>query len=236
MLQAKSIRFTYRSLLQRGFSTILKCGVDEAGRGAVLGPLIVCGLVLSDEDESQLHVLGVRDSKNLSQNKREQLNSQILNRAICCKIHNLSSHDLDAQRSKGQSLNVIEENIMLDILRDIREVCESTLDCVIVDAFVSKGNRLEKEVKKMFPHSQVICSFHADSQYPCVSAASVVAKVERDKCMKDLEIELQRTLGTGYPHDPLTIRYLKQYVTENRSAPSIARSSWITVQKLLDEI
>lgn len=211
----------------------LRLGVDEAGRGAVLGPLVISSVLLESGDEEALHEMGVKDSKQMSPERRFQLYDEILKRTIrSCSIH-MSSLSIDKQRKNGFSMNQIEENHMFQLLD---KYSKDPVDEVVIDAFVSRKNRLFEETKRLFPNSLVRCEFHADANYGCVACASVVAKVERDRAMQSLSEEVGVDLGTGYPHDPLSIEYIRSYVREHGKAPVIARSSWITTQRILAEV
>ena len=224
-----------RTLLRREirlFST-LGLGVDEAGRGAVLGPLVISSVLLDADDEKALHEMGVKDSKQMTPERRFQLYDEILQRTIrSCSIH-MSSLSIDKQRKNGFSMNQIEENHIFQLLE---KYSKDPVDEVVIDAFVSRKNRLFEETQRIFPDSHVRCEFHADANYGCVACASVVAKVERDRAIQSLSEELEVNLGTGYPHDPLSIEYIRSYVREHGKAPVIARSSWITTQRILTEV
>lgn len=160
-------------LQQCSFST-LRIGVDEAGRGAVLGPLVISSILLDDKEEQELKKLGIKDSKQMTSQKRFQCYEVILEKAIRSYSFHISSLTIDKQRQLGLSLNRIEENHIFNLLHRFQDI---SVDTVILDAFVSKNNRLEVEATKLFPNSKIICEFHADATYPCVAAASVIAKV-----------------------------------------------------------
>ena len=97
-----------------------------------------------------------------------------MEKAIRSYSFHISSLTIDKQRQLGLSLNRIEENHIFNLLHRFQDI---SVDTVILDAFVSKNNRLEVEATKLFPNSKIICEFHADATYPCVAAASVIAKV-----------------------------------------------------------
>ena len=157
----------------RFFST-LHLGVDEAGRGAVLGPLVISSVLLSSNEELILHNMGVRDSKVLSPKRRSYLYYFIQEKAIRSSSIHISAESIDRQRHFGSSLNRIEEDHIFSLLKTYSQ---ESIDLIIVDAFISKNNRLKNELVKFFPSASVRCEFHADTSYPCVAAASVVAKV-----------------------------------------------------------
>lgn len=211
----------------------MRVGVDEAGRGAVIGPLVLSSVLLDDESEKELHNQGVKDSKQLSPEQRFRLYDLVLEKTLrSCSLH-ISSLTIDKQRQLGLSMNRIEENHIFTLLK---KYTEDPVDEVVIDAFVSKQNRLYKEVCKLFPEAVVKCEFHADATYPVVAAASIIAKVERDRAMESLSEELGRDIGTGYPHDDLSTSYIRDFVKEHGKAPAIARTSWMTTQRILEEV
>lgn len=158
---------------KRAFS-VLRVGVDEAGRGAVLGPLVISAVLLDKADEELLKSHGVRDSKQMTPQKRFQTYDLILEKAIRSYSVHMSSLSIDKKRKMGLSMNRIEENHIFDLLRRFQD---AEVDAVIIDAFVSKNNRLQTEASRLFPNIDVLCEHHADDTYPCVAAASVIAKV-----------------------------------------------------------
>lgn len=215
------------------FYSILRLGVDEAGRGAVLGPLVISCVLLDAESEHKLHEMGVKDSKQMTADQRFRLYDTILDVKLrSCSMH-ISSLSIDRHRLRGLSMNVIEENHIFDLLK---KFVTDPVDEVVIDAFVSKNNRLHNETCKLFPAATVRCEFHADVNHTCVAAASVIAKVERDRAMSDLSKELGVDIGTGYPHDPLSTEYIRRYVRDCGKAPTIARNTWVTTQRIVEDV
>ena len=157
--------------------SIQRIGVDESGRGAVLGPMVMSSVLVDSKEDEYFKKIGVKDSKELLPEKRGSLYSLILERVSRSYSYHLSSLSIDKLRKQGLSMNRIEENHILDLLS---RFSDDNVDEVIVDAFVSKKNRLDTEVRKLFPNSVVKCEFHADGNYVCVAAASIIAKVSSD--------------------------------------------------------
>ena len=217
----------------RRFFSVLRLGVDEAGRGAVLGPLVISCVLLDEESERELRSMGTKDSKQMTPDQRFRLYDAILEAKIrSCSMH-ISSLSIDRLRLRGLSMYVIEENHIFDMLK---KFVNDPVDEVVIDAFVSKNNRLHDETCKLFPSATIRCEFHADANHTCVAAASVISKVERDRAMDALSKELGIDIGTGYPHDPLSTDYIRSYVRENGKAPTIARSTWITTQRIVEDV
>lgn len=194
-------------------------GIDEAGRGPVLGPLIVCGVLV--DDENKLKKLNVRDSKLLSPRRRKILAKEI-KKVSKCFIVKIQAYEIDKLRIAGISLNEIERIAMSKIIKNAKP------KKVIVDSIDIKPKRLKKKLQK--ENIEVIVEHKADEKYPVVSAASIVAKVERDSEIEKLKKRYNCDLGSGYPNDPKTIKFLKKF--KRSELPDFVRKTWNTVEKL----
>lgn len=203
-------------------------GCDEAGRGPVVGPMVVAGVKLLKKDEETLKGKGVRDSKLLSPRKREELRREIENVAKKIKLVVISAKQLD-QMMQVMSLNEIEMNAMAQIIDD--------LDCnaVILD-LPSNSPSFVPELKSKLKNKNVkIKAEHkADTNYIVVGAASIMAKTERDAAVKEIE-KKYGDLGSGYPSDPRTVQFLKDYYERHGNLPDVVRHSWGTVANLTGE-
>ena len=203
------------------------CGVDEAGRGSVMGPLVV-GVVYAGDD-SALKAIGVKDSKKLTPKRREAMYDEILSAADhwCTVI--ISSEEIDEQR-KRLSLNEIELNMFAEgtskwkadsVYADCPDVNESAFS-LRLSALL--GNDVE-----------VIARHKADDTYPIVSAASIVAKVTRDRMMEDIHREFGTDVGSGYPSDHYTMDFIHDWIAKNGKAPPHVRTSWEPVREMLSQ-
>jgi ribonuclease HII len=206
---------------------MLLLGVDEAGKGPVVGSMFVAGLVIDEERLFDLAALGVKDSKQLTPVKRE-----ILAKKITRVVHDL--YILEVQP------NVIDElrsvMTMNDIMvRSFAQVLQR-LTCAnraILDAADVNEERFAQRVRKASGTAMDILAEHkADSKYQIVSAASILAKVRRDQSIRDLEKILGCTIGSGYPGDSQTIDFLGRWVKEHRELPTCARRTWATAQRI----
>jgi len=205
----------------------LICGIDEAGRGPVIGPLVVAGV--TTDDEKELADLGVRDSKKLTPKRREKLASKI---KVLCKweIEVLSAFDIDEMRG-SQSLNIIEASAFAIVLSKLRPTA------AIVDAADVNEEAFAQAIRDRLDFSLDLKAKHqADNIYPVVSAASIIAKVERDHRVQRIEEELGKEIGSGYPSDRRTIDFLKNWIEEHRELPPYTRKSWKTVGRVLKEM
>ena len=202
------------------------CGIDEAGKGSVLGPMVVAGVLAPDM--AVMALTGVADSKTLSRKRRELLYETITNTfATACTI--ISAQDIDRFRAEI-SMNDIVARAHADVIRKLP--CATAY----VDACDVNALRYGKTVSGYLGGMCLIVSEHkADARFPVVSAASVVAKVIRDRCIDELHEEFGN-FGSGYPSDPYTVQFLETYIQEFRRPPFCARLSWETTRKIQDRI
>ncbi|MGA1820628.1 MAG: ribonuclease HII [Thermoplasmatota archaeon] len=228
-------------------------GVDEAGRGPVLGPLVIGGIVSGDQEG--LRKEGVRDSKELSPPQREALYDQLSSGHYHC-VMVVPAAAIDASR-KVMTMNRLEvvcfSSVILSMLLgrsfthpDIKGEVEVSLGgkrteigSMILDAADVDENRFGEavlsEVSRFADIGGIgILSRHkADRDHPVVGAASILAKVVRDSRMKEISSEAGLDVGSGYPSDPLTQEYLADYVQKNGSLPPQSRVSWETSRALM---
>ncbi len=197
-------------------------GIDEAGRGSVLGPLVVCGVAILEERLKYLDRLKLRDSKKISPKRRVVLSRKIRKIAECHPVH-ISATDIDLLRSKDINLNEIEKIAMRKIIGDSKPDV-SYIDCIDV-----KPERFKNEIEKFQNNLKVVAEHGADDKYAIVSAASIVAKVERDMEINKIKKEF-KDIGSGYPSDPKTITFLKN--TPYNDLPDFVRRSWATVERM----
>ena len=200
----------------------MHCGVDEAGRGSVMGPLVV-GVVSVESDEPLLRI-GVKDSKKLTPRARERMYEEITAVAEWGTVI-ATAADIDARR-KVMSLNDVELNMFAEAVRGSGTVVYA--DCPDVNE-VSFGRRLGALV----PGAEIIAKHKADDTYPVVSAASIVAKVTRDRMMDDIRAEFGTNIGSGYPSDHYTMDFIAEWIKANGKAPSHVRCSWEPVRQML---
>jgi len=207
------------------------CGVDEAGRGPVLGPMVVAGLNL--KDDSKLIEFRVRDSKKIEPKRREILAKKIKEIASNIEILVISAKDIDDMR-KVMTLNEIEVNAFTKVIKKLKpETC-------YVDSADVNETRFAKDILSGLSFKSDIISKHkADDIFPIVSAASILAKTRRDEevriIAKKLEGKIKSPLGSGYPADPITQKFLKKWLELYEDLPPYTRRSWKTAQNILKE-
>lgn len=211
---------------------MLVAGVDDAGRGSVIGPLVIAGVMAKEEDLAKLVRLGVKDSKVLSPRRREILAVEIKRLALRYSVIKLTPKDIDNVVQTGKKLhrlNRLEAQTMAKIIEMLKP------DIAYVDASDVLEERFKKHILECVPFTVEIVSEHkADRNYPIVSAASIIAKVERDKEIAELK-EKHGDLGCGYPTDQKTISFLRQYIKEFGEYPDFVRKSWKPAKKIKRE-
>lgn len=200
------------------------CGVDEAGRGPVLGPLVVCAVAV--DSDGQLRKLGVRDSKKLSPAKREQLAPKI-RKVARIELIEVQAEEIDALRSK-MTMNELEAVVFAQLIDRISP------ETAYVDAADASERQFEKMIRSSLKCRPKITSEHkADDTYPVVSAASIVAKVTRDMRVREIEQLIGQPIGSGYMTDQVTTDFLDRYVSEHKCHPPHTRRSWEPAKNIM---
>lgn len=198
-------------------------GIDEAGRGCVLGDLVVAGFVFEGPTCEPLTEAGATDSKKISAKKRLVAREHLrpLGQPI---VHRITPQMIDVG-----NLNALEEDAIVAIIRQTRP------DHVIIDALgapVTLPKTLARLQAAVAPHT---CTWtiepKADLNHPVCGAASIFAKTLRDEALHDL-YEAHGDLGSGYPSDPKTKAWLSAHAKTRAPWPSFVRTRWGTIQAL----
>lgn len=201
------------------------CGVDDAGRGSMLGPLVIAGVSINKTKLRQLSSLGVKDSKQLSPKSREQLYKKIIEMADDYYVARISPKSIDAS-VKNHQLNQLEAKYMAKVISKLNP------DTSYVDSCDVNPLRFGKIISKLSNNKKVKSYHHADSKFVIVSAASIIAKVSRDKSIARLR--KSHDLGSGYPSDSTTVNFVKSYYQQYKILPIFVRKSWKPTQKILN--
>lgn len=212
-------------------------GVDEAGRGPVIGPMVFCAYVIDEKYFEELRKKGVKDSKLLTSNARERLEQWLIGFGKF-KVGAVSAFQITSMMRAGIGLNDIEaKQVALTLLEFSKEV---NIRNAIVDSPDPVPSKFEKRIRKFGKlEFSLQCENKADFNYPVVAAASIIAKVNRDRMIEEIKLDLQKNgilmdFGSGYPHDPKTIEFLKKY--HNHSQVQIhLRHEWATVKKFYEK-
>jgi ribonuclease HII len=213
---------------------MLFLGVDEAGKGPVVGSMFVAGLVIDEEKLFDLAALGVKDSKQISPGQpqaKRQAQRDLLSRKIKAISHDHYILEVPPQ--------VIDELRGVMTMNDIMVRCFSQVvsklnaDRAILDAADVNPQRFAERVKAASATSMPILAEHkADQRHLVVSAASILAKARRDESIRELEASFCCEIGSGYPSDPQTIEFLKGWMKEHKELPPFTRHSWATAERI----
>lgn len=201
------------------------CGIDDAGRGSMLGPLVIAGISLKKTKLRKLSLLGVKDSKQLSPKNREDLYKKILALVDDYYIARIPPKSIDASVKK-HNLNHLEAKYMAKVISKLDP------DTSYVDSCDVNAQRFGKEISRLSNNKKIKSYHHADSKFVVVSAASIIAKVSRDKSITRLK--KNHDLGSGYPSDSTTINFVKSYYETHKIIPTFVRKSWKPTQKILN--
>jgi ribonuclease HII len=199
------------------------CGIDEAGRGPVMGPLVVASVFA--EDDRILMRIGVKDSKKLTPSVRERMFSEIIE-STEHRVVILSAEEIDKKRA-NDSLNEIELQMFAD------SVLGMNASVIYADCPDVNEHAFSAALSSKLGGMKVIAEHKADDTYPIVSAASIIAKVTRDNIIKEIAKEFGVDIGSGYPSDTVTTEFIAKWIKENGNPPPHTRCSWETVRRIM---
>lgn len=215
-------------------------GIDEAGRGPVLGPMVygICFCPISLAEK--LGNLGFADSKTLKESDRDNLlkviedNVDFIGWAV--KVISPTQISNDMQRRTKISLNELSHNAAIELVKkaladdvDVKEVYVDT---------VGDAGKYQAMLSEIFPNIKITVQPKADADFPIVSAASICAKVARDRCIEGWnfdEGDFPLEYGSGYPNDPKTKQWLRDILDPVFGYPHFVRFSWSTCSNILEK-
>ena len=189
-----------------------------------MGPLVVAAVYV--EDDSALRAIGVRDSKRLAERTRERMHGEILE---VCEHHCVviaSAEEIDARRQR-RSLNEIEMEMFLEAAAAMR------VDTVYADCPDPNEMIFSSAMSARLKNTEVIGRHGADDAYPVVSAASIIAKVTRDRIMEEIAAGFGETVGSGYPSDRTTMDFIDGRICRDGEPPAHVRRSWEPVRHMM---
>ena len=200
-------------------------GIDEAGKGCVIGPMIIGGaIIIGNNDLLSINKLGNLDSKVYNDTKRREIKNKldkILDKQI---IKSISPQEIDKQNILQLEINVIIEMII-----------ENSPDLVYIDAPIPPKliNDFKNRIKNNIDYNfEIVAENKADKKYPIVGAASIIAKIHRDNEIEKIK-SAWGDFGSGYPSDEKTISFLKEWYENNSHFPKHVRKSWSTVKEIM---
>lgn len=209
-------------------------GIDEAGRGCVIGPLVVACVASDSSDRRWFNAQNVRDSKIVPAKERDRLAKEIQLRCWFSLRAALPSTIDAAVHDRARTLNGLELEMMADLLKEFQDIHPDSEAIALVDApsINAQGFREKLFVASNWSNMESLrARHHADARNRTVSAASLIAKSERERLIAKLKTELNVDFGCGYSHDEVTRSFL---LTCPNNAPYV-RWSWKTAQRNTEE-
>ncbi len=225
-------------------------GIDEAGRGPVIGSMIIALTMIEEKNLEELKILGVKDSKQITPKKREELKKIIEEKTEYYDFIEFKPKDIDeALNSKNMNLNKLEakgtailiekliEHYTIKDKEKIKSIKRITIDLPSnnekkyleeIKLFLKTTTKIIIEENKIKIHLE----HKADEKYVEVSAASIIAKTERDKKIEEIKKSIKKDIGSGYPSDPKTKKFLEKHTTEEKK---YIRKTWSSYTKLYGE-
>jgi len=202
---------------------MLSLGIDEAGRGCIIGNMFIAGVVCDERNLNKLKALGVRDSKMLTRKQRRRLFNIIVKVIPKYYVIEVTPTEIDRE-----NLNLLVYNVISRIISQALQ--EFPIERIYIDQ-VGAREKLLHVVRSTGFKGEVIIESKADRRYVIVSAASIIAKVLRDAHIESLKKQYG-DLGSGYPSDTKTLSWLKRYYEAHGSLPSIVRKTWSTLKNI----
>ena len=207
-------------------TTIL--GIDEAGRGPVIGPMVMAGVVIKGGTQEKLSSIGVKDSKLLTPKKREELYPKVLEIVESYKIVVLEPEIIDnALENETLNLNWLEANTSADIINELNP------DKSIIDCPSTNISAYKEYISRLIKNNEMELSLeHNAERFMPVAAASLLAKVTRDRIIEKLKKEIGKDFGSGYMSDEKTQKFLEEY---HDKYANIFRKTWSSYKKVFEK-
>jgi len=201
------------------------CGIDDAGRGSMIGPLVIAGVSIEKKNLKKLKDIGVRDSKKLTPKKREILYKKIIKIVDSYYVVRITPQVID-RSVINHNLNHLEARNMAKIVLKLKSQISYVDSCDV------NYKRFGKEISSLSSNARIKSYHHADSRFVSVAAASIIAKVSRDRSVKRLNKNFE--IGSGYPSDKKTVHAVKKILSKKKTMPFI-RMSWKPIQKIIQK-
>lgn len=211
-------------------------GVDDAGRGPIIGPLVIAGVLVEEDRIKDLRDMGVKDSKLLTPTTRTSLSGRIKDLATGVSWVEAEPKEIDEvvlHGGKLRKLNFLEARMMAEVINNLAPE-EAFVDASDVNE-ERYGQTIAEFLKPELTAIKIVSRHHADITYPVVSAASIIAKVRRDEAVEVLRQEYG-DFGSGYITDPKTLNFLRKWRRSHNVYPPIVRLSWKTIKQIELEV
>ena len=201
-------------------------GIDEAGRGSIIGPLLIAGISIMKSEIPKLQSIGVKDSKLLTQKARDKLYQFIIDIADSICVYRIECDEID-KNVFLKNLNKMEAEVMAIVVNNIQA------ETIYVDSCDVNPLRFKENIERRIASSpKLYCLHRADVVNGVVAAASIIAKVERDSALQEIR-NVYPEIGSGYPSDSNTMNFIKMWIARYGQAPQFARKSWKPLKNML---
>lgn len=205
-------------------------GIDEAGRGPVIGPLVVAGASMDEDTAARFKAAGVKDSKLLSIRRIYLLERLVVENCSGYRLEKIDPESIDGRFKDGTNLNTMELDRMVGIANALIG------ERVIIDCPSANTKKIKGQLIRKIPGKELVVENYADKNHVEVSAASILAKAAREREVAAIKKELGYDFGSGYPSDPRTKAFLK-IIKENglilqEKYKKHIRASWRTIRNL----
>ena len=207
----------------------LICGIDEARRGPVLGPMVMCGAFIEEKDMKKLEALKPRDSKLMTAVEREDMYPELLSVLKEYKIITMQPDEIDkaVHGHDGLNLNKLEAAKQAEILNEFNP------DKAIIDCPSNNIKSYRQQLLKLLDNKKIeLILEHKAERYPLVAAASIIAKVTGDREIEKIKKQIGIDFGSGYMSDPKTVEFLKNNFEKY---PELFRKSWFPYKDLVNK-
>jgi ribonuclease HII len=207
---------------------MLVLGIDDSGRGPVIGPMILAGCLINTETNEHLKKAGVKDSKQITPKRREMLSNLIKGKAETFEIIMVHPKEIDSKTGLGINLNDLEALKCAEIINKINKgygKIRVVIDCPSPN--ITKWTEYLKMKIDNLSNLEISCEHKADQNHIAVSAASILAKTARDAEIEKIKQRIGENFGSGYTSDPLTMHFLEKNA-RNEDLHGIFRETWAT--------
>ncbi len=215
---------------------MLTLGIDDAGRGPVIGPMVLAGCLVDENAEKEFKKIGVKDSKQLTKKRRDFFEKIIKEKSEIFEVALVYPTEIDTKNYKGINLNDLEAIKAAEIINKINKGYKKIK--VIVDCpspNINKWRDFLKTKIENLSNLEINCEHKADRNHVSVSAASVLAKCSREREMDILREKYGNEIGSGYSSDPATCKFLEKYAQKHKE-DGVFRQTWGTWKKACSEI
>ena len=207
---------------------MLTLGIDDAGRGPVIGPMVLAGCLIDDQVSEEFKSKGIKDSKQLTKKRRDMLAEIIKTKSETFEIAIIHPTQIDGNNYDGINLNDLEAITAAQIINKMNKGISKikvVIDCPSPN--LGKWKDFLKTKVDNLSNLEIVCEHKADVNHISVSAASILAKTTRDFEIEKIKEKIKENFGSGYTSDPLTIAFLGKYAHKYKDE-GIFRETWST--------